>query len=216
MRSYALAGGYDLEHAGTAAGGLKRIQERRPDLALLDLGIADMPGLDCLKLIRHNDAGKDLPVIVAGAAHEDSAVVEAFNWGADDFVLVSCEPTELLARMRAVLRRRFQREENAGSPMTLGEVSLDPARHLCLVRGKEVKLKPRDFALLEILMRKAGRVLSRGYLLETIWGLTREVETRSVDVAVFRLRKSLGPRAAKWVETIERYGYRFRGSHPAI
>ena len=85
---------------------------------------------------------------------------------------------------------------------------MDPGRHRCYVGGKEVELRPREFELLEILMRKAGRVLSRPYLLESVWGMSSAANTRAVDVTVSRLRKALGGKAGKWVESVEKFGYR--------
>ena len=151
------------------------------------------------------ELGKDLPIIVLNDRKTDHSVAEAYRLGVDDYIAKPCHPAEFLARMRAVLRRRFEREQFMGAEMTIGSVMLDPAHHQCLVRGKPVDLRPREFELLEILMRKVGRVLSRSYLLESIWGMSHTADTRTVDVAVSRLRKALGLRAGSWVETVERY-----------
>lgn len=181
-----------------------------PDLVLLGLDLPDMSGLACLKALRQTEPGRELPVIMVAARRGEAETAEAFDWGADDFAALDCEPAERVARVRAVLRRRFEREESVGRAMSVGPVALDPARHECRVRGRLVALRPREFELLEILMRKAGRVLSRSYLLETVWGMSRRAETRAVDVGVSRLRAALGRRAGAWLETVERFGYRFR------
>lgn len=196
--------------AGTGAAALKTALEQRFDLALLDLELPDMPGLDWLRIARQTAECQQLPVIALSPRKTDELLAEAFDWGADDFVELPCDAAELAARMRAVLRRRFERQESAGGPLVIGCFELDPGRHECRVRGKSVPLRPREFELLDILMRKAGRVLSRQFLLETIWGMSRFADTRSVDVAVSRLRKALGRRAGNWIETVERFGYRFR------
>lgn len=208
--SGALNADYMVGRVTSAASALERINADGCDLVLLDCDSSAAEGMTWLKALRHTDAGKQLPVIAASARKTDDMVAQAFEWGADDFVLKSVEPVELLARVRSVLRRRFEREASFGSAMTIGSVTLDPARHKCLVRSTPVKLNPREFELLELLMRKAGRVLSRAYLLETLWGMSRFANTRTVDVSVSRLRKALGARAGRWVETVERYGYRFK------
>ena len=210
ISAVAAQGEYGLEFFRTGSMAMKVILEHRPDMAVLDLKIADIPGLSWLKMLRQMDAGKNLPVIVANDNKPDDSVAEAFAWGADDYVLKSCDPPELLSRIRAVLRRHFEREEMLGAPMAVAGITLDPSRHQCHVRGKAVELRPREFELLEILMRKAGRVLSRVYLLETIWGMSRDANTRAVDVGISRLRRALGSRAAASIETIERFGYRFK------
>lgn len=209
-------GEYAVEVIKTGTQALREALQRRPDLVVLDLQIPDMSGLEWLKIMRQTAAGKSLPVIVMSAQKKDEEMTEAFSWGADDFVQKPCAPLEFTARIRAVLRRRFEREEQSGYEMLLGPIGLDPARHRCHVRGKTVELRPREFELLEILMRKAGRVLSRNYLLETVWGMSRFSDTRTVDVAVSRLRKALGRRDNTWVETVERYGYRFRNPDELI
>lgn len=203
-------GGYVLDIVNTGTEGLRIIMESSPDLALIDVDLPDIGGLAWLQVLRQTGPGKELPVIVASDRKIDDEVADAFAWGADDFVLKDCDPAEFAARTRAVLRRRFERLERAGGMVSIGAITLDPARHRCLVRASRVSLRPREFELLETLMRKAGRVLSRAYLLESVWGMTRDVDTRAVDVTVSRLRRALGPRAGRWVETVERYGYRFR------
>ena len=132
-----------------------------------------------------------------------------FELGADDYLAKDVETAELTARLRAALRRRFERRDQLGSPMQIGPIRLDPGLHECRVRGQRRKLRPREFELLEILMRKSGRVLSRPYLLETVWGMSGNASTRAVDVGVSRLRRTLGRRAGNWIETVERFGYRF-------
>lgn len=210
MNACTTDGNFSLETKKTGAMGLQGIMERRPDVAMLDLNIPDIGGLSWLKMLRQTDAGKELPVIVVSDKKSDEALAEAFTLGADDFILKSCNALEVSARIRVVLRRRFERELQFGAALAVGPVMLDPSRHLCQINGKAVTLRPREYELLEILMRKVGRVLSRNYLLETIWGMSRDADTRTVDVAVSRLRKALGLRAGKWIETIERYGYRLR------
>ncbi len=210
MGACAADGTYVLYLVGTGTEGLKVIHERACDLVLVDLDLPDIQGLAWLRMLRQTDPGKDLPVIVASDRRDDAELAEAYTWGADDYILKTCDPAEFLARMRAVLRRRFERVLPEAPLLKVGPVTLDPVRHRCLVGERSVELRPREFELLRTLMQKAGRVLNRAYLLESVWGMSREVNTRAIDVAVSRLRRALGRRAGAWLETVERYGYRFR------
>ena len=203
----ALRSVHPLDVASGAPQALDLLESRQPDLVLLDL---DAEGLGWLALLRRTDAGRALPVIVASSRRSDDEAAAALQAGADDYVGKDCDPSELLARVRAVLRRHRERELRQLAAVKLGSITLDPSRHLCLVRGRSVQLRPREFELLEALMRKAGRMLTRSYLLENVWGMSGQADTRTIDVAVSRLRKALGVRAALWIETVERYGYRFR------
>lgn len=190
--------------------GWDTVDRREADLLLLDI---ELPGLDRLgwfKLLRRTEIGEMLPVILASLGRDEEEVAEAFAHDAGDFVLKDCAPAELAARIKAVLRRGTARPPALDGPIKLGVIALDQARHRCLVRNAPVELKPREFQLLEILMLRPGRVLSRAYLLETVWGMSAAADTRAVDVTVSRLRRALGRRAGLWIETVERYGYRFR------
>ena len=201
-----------MEIAESGAAGLSEVSERRPNLVLLDLGGLEIGASDWLKILRQMALGKDMPVIVFGESASDEQAVEAFQGGVDDYIVKPCDPAELAARIRAVLRRRYEREEQLGEAVSLGPITLDLLRHQCRAGRKAVELRQREFELLEILMRNSGRVLKRGYLLETVWGMDHSAQTRTVDVAVSRLRRALGKRAGRWIETIEGYGYRFRAS----
>lgn len=207
----AVAGQYTCGTVGNGADALKNILESAADLTVIDLDLAELGGLSWLQVLRQTDEGRTAPIIVASRRKDDDECAAAFELGADDYVLKSCDPVELLARLRSVLRRRLERGETfGGTELEVGPIRLDPARHRCWVRKALVELKPREFELLEIMMRKAGRVLSRTYLLETIWGMSRMANTRTVDVAVSRLRRALGKRASRSIETVERFGYRFK------
>ena len=200
-----------LHSVNTGSLGLKGLKDDRPDLVLLESTLPDIDGLSWLRIARDTREGRDLPVIFLSQGPSEQAMAQAFSLGADDFIdAKSCDPRELSARVRASLRRRYQREDALSDVLESGPVRLDPARHSCRVRGKAKTLRPREFELLEILMRKAGRVLGRAYLLESVWGMSRLADTRTVDVTVSRLRAALGSRAGRWVETVERFGYRFR------
>lgn len=201
---------FEVEGCDRAHQALERVFSRRPDLALLDLDLADMPGMTFLKALRATEQGRDLPVIVLSARKTDESVAEAFGLGADDYMVAPFDPRELVVRIRAVLRRKYERAEHWGSALSGGGIQIDPSQRRCIVDGKRVVLRPKEFELLEILMRKAGRILSRSYLLETVWDMSRSANTRAVDVMVSRLRRRLGRRAGRMIETVSKMGYCFR------
>ncbi|MDO8806672.1 MAG: response regulator transcription factor [Elusimicrobiota bacterium] len=203
-------GGYLMEAVRTGALGFKALLAARPDLVFLDIAIPDIDGLTWLTILREMLEGKGLPVIVAGEKLGPEELARSFELGAEDCIpFRHCDPRELSARVRAVLRRRAAHAEQPAAALSMGPVELDPGRHRCFVCGKEARLRPREFELLEILMRKAGRVLSRPYLLGSVWGMSSAANTRAVDVTVSRLRKALGEKAGNWVESVEKFGYRF-------
>lgn len=211
LDSCAVQAGCDVRSVRTGSQGMKELMSAPPDLVVVDMSLPDIDGLVWLHVLRQTKEGRDLPVIVTGARASEEGTAQAFELGADDFICrADCAPSEMLARLRAVLRRRYAREEALSDAISLGPVRLEPSRRRCRIRGKTKELRPREFEVLEILMRKAGRVLSRAYLLETVWGMNRLADTRTVDVTMSRLRKALGKRAGSWIETIERFGYRFR------
>lgn len=210
----AAPGGWALDTAQGGAQGFKVLLASRPDLVLVDINAGGMDGLAWLEILREMREGKDLPVMLVGAKLTPEQMARGFELGADDCVVLHrCDPREFSARVRAVLRRRSPRAELPSAPLALGPVELDPGTHRCFSGGREVKLRPREFELLETLMRKAGRVLSRPYLLESVWGMASTADTRAVDVTVSRLRKALGKEAGAWIVSVERFGYRF--SDPA-
>ncbi len=203
-------GGYLLEVVGTGAQGFKAIIAEKPAIVFLDIAIPDIDGLSWLGILREMREGKGLPVIITGEKLGADELARSFELGADDCIVFRhCDPRELCARIRAVLRRHTVHAELPAATLTAGPVELDPSAHRCFVNGKQVPLRPREFELLEILMRKAGRVLSRPYLLESVWGMASNANTRAVDVTTSRLRKALGEKAGKWVESVDKFGYRF-------
>jgi len=209
LRAVAEGCGFSTTSLRKGAEALEIIKRDGADLIVLAGEPPDMERVSWLRIFRQEDWGRNVAVVVLSDSSAETDLVSAFENGADDFILNSCDPAELGARLRAVLRRRHERAEVQGGPMSGGPIVLDPAHHECFVRGRLKNLRRREFELLEILMRKAGRVLSRSYLLESVWGMSRQADTRAVDVAISRLRQVLGPRAGRWVETLPGFGYRF-------
>lgn len=201
---------FDAEACAAAQTALERLRSRRPNILLLGSELSEMTGIAFLRILRETEYGKDLPVILFTARKTEESVAQAFALGVEDYMVKPIDQRELTVRIRAVLRRRFESAEHWGPPLSLGGVEIDPSQRRCVVNGKRIHLRPREFELLEILMRKAGRVLARSYLLETIWGMSSTAETRAVDGMVSRLRKRLGATAGKMVETVSKMGYSFK------
>ncbi len=189
---------------------LERAKALKPDLLLMSMNTPDIPPMTFLSVLRDTDYGRALPVVAIAAQKSEETTLRLFELGVEDCMSHPFDPRELMARCRTVLRRRFERSDHWGTPLSIGSVEIDPSQRRCLVGGKRMTLRPREFALLEVLMRKAGRVLTRSYLLESVWGMSSDADTRAVDVMVSRLRRSLGEGATGLIETISKLGYCFR------
>jgi phosphate regulon transcriptional regulator PhoB len=198
-------------HCRTAVGGaeaLRKARERVPDLVVLDLMLPELGGLEVCRRLRADAATATVPVIMLTAKAEEVDRVVGLELGADDYVAKPFSPKELVARVRAVLRRARPAAET--HPLTVGTVALDPERHRVTAGGRPVELTPKEFDLLHALLEAAGRVLSREHLLRRVWGYARadEIESRTVDVHVRRLRAKLGD-AGRRIATVKSVGYRF-------
>ncbi len=194
----------------TAATGDLALQEARaqlPDLIVLDLLLPEMDGLEVCRRLRADPATAGLPVIMLTAKADEVDRVVGLELGADDYVTKPFSPKELVARVRAVLRRT--RPAPPGQVLTAGRITLDPGRHRVEVAGAPVAVTPKEFDLLSSLLEAAGRALSREHLLNRVWGYARadEIESRTVDVHVRRLRAKLGDEGRR-ITTIKGVGYR--------
>ena len=189
--------------------GLARAQRSPFDLILLDLNLPGMDGMEVCRALRSNDGTRGVPLIMLTARVEESTRVAGLDAGADDYVSKPFSIKELLARVRAVLRRSGA---DADSKVLAGALEIDLGTRRVLVEGVEVQLTRKEFNLLTELVRSNGRVLSRERLLDTVWGYEHQVTTRTVDVHVRQLRKKLGEPTALGIETVVGVGYRFRGS----
>lgn len=200
----------ELRPSESGAQAFKAILASPPAVAFLDAALPDISAAAWLTILRSMKEGKNLPVVVIGGRLGPEETAGYFEQGADDCIpLKDCDPRELSARLRAVLRRRYGLPEKEQAPLTAGPVTLDLAAHRCYAGGREIPLRPREFELLEVLVKKAGRVLGRPYLLEFVWGMASSADTRAVDVTVSRLRRALGPKAGRWVGSVAKFGYRF-------
>lgn len=202
--------GYQVVTARDGLEGVEAARTTGPDLILLDLAL---PGLDGLEVCRRIRVFSTAPVIMLTARAAEGDKVTGLEVGADDYVTKPFSPRELIARVRAQLRRA-QTYAQAGQQdvLQVGEVALDvPARRVT-VRGREVALSPKEFELLRVFMASAGRVLGRDYLLDRVWGEDYAGDVRTLDVHIRWLREKIerDPAAPKHVQTVHGVGYRFQ------
>jgi two-component system phosphate regulon response regulator PhoB len=198
-------------HAGDGGTAIRLARADQPDVVVLDLMLPGLDGLEVCRQLRRDPATRELPIIMLTARGEEVDRVVGLELGADDYVVKPFSPRELVARIRAVLRRAESAERREAGHAT-GALHVDEARHAVTVNGQPVELTAKEFGLLAALMKADGRVLSREQLLGTVWGHANaaEIESRTVDVHVRRLRAKLGPEAQR-VVTVKAIGYRFDG-----
>jgi len=208
--------GFATERAATGREAMQAIAARPPELLVLDLMLPHMDGLEVCRLVRSQDVTAAIPIIMLTARAEESERIVGLELGADDYLAKPFSPNELVARVRALLRRaqRAGGSTAAGSrPMAYGPIALDSDRHVVSSGGKDVTLTAKEFLLLEYLMRHRGRVLSRDVLLTDVWGYRYTGGTRTVDVHVRRLREKL-PALAEGLVTVKQFGYKLVDPHP--
>jgi DNA-binding response OmpR family regulator len=198
-----------VEIVNTGAAALKSVMEEPPGLVLLDLNLPFIDGLEVCRLLRGRPSSAAIPIIMVTARTGESDRVSGLEMGADDYVIKPFSLRELVARVRAVLRRPPPVSGADRHPgYERGRLAIDFEAVSVRVSGSAVRLTKREFELLRFLVENRNRVLSRDRLLERVWGLDRQVETRSVDVHVGRLRGKLG-QAGRQIETVIGMGYRF-------
>ena len=200
--------GYQVWTAGSGADALRMALRDRPDLVLLDLMLPELDGIEVCRRLRRDPATATTPVIMLTAKGDEIDRVVGLEIGADDYVAKPFSPKELLARVRAVLRRAHPATPKQ-EPLSAGTIALDPGTYTVAVGGAPVTLTPKEFDLLRALLDAHGRVLSREFLLDRVWGYARagEIESRTVDVHVRRLRAKLGDEGRR-ILTIKNVGYR--------
>jgi two-component system phosphate regulon response regulator PhoB len=198
--------GMETMLALTAEEALAQARRRVPDLVLLDLMLPDMPGTEVCRSLKGSDRTRHVPVVMVTARAEEIDRVVGFELGADDYVTKPFSVRELVLRLQAILRRAAGSPRD-GPPEQVGAIRVDVEAHRAFVAGEEILLTPLEFKLLAALMARAGKVQSREQLLEDVWDLSPELETRTVDTHVKRLREKLGP-ARDLLETVRGLGYR--------
>jgi two-component system phosphate regulon response regulator PhoB len=211
MVGFAIAkAGFQLREAADARAAEVMIANRLPDLILLDWMLPGVSGIELARRLKREEATRGVPIIVLTARGEEEDKVRGFEVGADDYVTKPFSPRELVARIRAVLRRASPEGED--ERLEVGPLMLDTAGHRVLVRGEEVHLGPTEFRLLRFFMGRPDRVFSRSQLLDRVWGGNVYIEERTVDVHIRRLRKALEPFGCDgMLQTVRGSGYRFAG-----
>jgi len=203
--------GFEVEISEDGPGALEAFRERGADIILLDLMLPGMPGTEVCRQVRQSSA---VPIIMLTAKDSEVDIVVGLELGADDYVTKPYSSRELLARMRAVLRRAAQTEADLEERvLEAGRVSLDIDRHTVSVDGGEINMPLKEFELLEVLMRNAGRVLTRGQLIDRVWGSDYFGDTKTLDVHIKRIRSRIekNPGAPVMLVTVRGLGYRFEG-----
>jgi DNA-binding response OmpR family regulator len=203
--------GYEVLTADNGRAALELVERESPDLVILDVMMPQIDGLEACRRIRQT---MDVPIIMLSAKGETADKVTGLGMGADDYLAKPFEPAELLARVKAVLRRTeaFTAFDDSQSRVAVGEIRLDPVGNKVFLPGdKTVELTPIEFRLLHVLMRNAGRVLSHDYLLSSAWGYEYEGYSNQIAVYIRRLRTKLedDPSNPKYLITVRGMGYRF-------
>lgn len=199
--------GYEVDIARNGQEALTRFRAGQPDLIILDIMLPVLDGFEVCRLIRRESA---VPILMLTARREEGDRVSGLDLGADDYLVKPFSPRELLARVRAILRRTEPaRQRNI---LSAGDLVLDPGRHRVTVAGREVDLTQTEFALLKILLAHRGHVCRRDYLLERVWGYDYFGDSRTVDVHIRHLREKIEPvpDSPRYIETVRGLGYRFR------
>ena len=208
LRDYLEGFGFSLDVAEDASSGLEKAVANEYDVILLDMMLPDMDGLEVLRSVRK---WSSLPIVVVSARNHERDKVEALDYGADDYLVKPFSPRELVARVRALLRRVHADSEPQREVLEFGELTIDVSGHKVMVSGKEIDLTASEFKLLTTLSRYPGRVYSRMELVEKVLGYDFEGYERTIDSHVKNLRAKIGdnPRNPKWLHTVHGVGYRF-------
>ncbi|SEP57869.1 two-component system, OmpR family, phosphate regulon response regulator PhoB [Ectothiorhodospira magna] len=209
MVGFALSrAGFCMVEAGDANEAHTRLAERLPDLVVVDWMLPGTSGIDLARRLKREEYTAELPIIMLTARGEEDDKVGALEAGVDDYITKPFSPRELVARIKAVLRRSIPEEQSR--PITVDTLTLDPSSHRVTVDGAALEMGPTEFRLLHFFMTHPERVYSRSQLLDRVWGRNTYVEERTVDVHILRLRKVLAPSGCdRFVQTVRGAGYRF-------
>jgi two-component system phosphate regulon response regulator PhoB len=198
--------GFSVAEAGNGEEALLRIAEDRPDAILLDLMLPLVPGLEVCRQVRRLPATRSIPIIMLTARSEETDRIRGLDSGADDYVVKPFSPSELIARLRSVMRR--SQANPAGDVLCYADLAMDLAAHRVSRSGARIHLGPTEFRLLRHFLQNPGRVFTREQLLDRVWGRDSEIELRTVDVHIRRLRKALNAGGhADLLRTVRSVGY---------
>lgn len=201
--------GYQVACATSGEEALKLFKKQVPDIVILDLMLPGMDGLDVAKVLKNDSQLKDIPILMLTARGEEADIVTGLELGADDYMTKPFSPRVLIARIRAVLRRKVKISPETTSIIRIHNLIINPGRHEALVDGEAVQLTYTEFGIINYLARRPGWVFTRSQIVDAIRGEDYPVTDRSVDVQVAGLRKKLGP-AGQCIETVRGVGYRFK------
>lgn len=199
--------GYAIDEAGNARAANERIGAERPDLILLDLGLPDTAGHDLLRQWR--DEGLDLPVVILSSRTDEAGIVKALELGADDYVTKPFGMNELVARIRVALRHRLQ-QQGEKPVFHTGDLTVDLVKRIVKVGDREVKLSPKEYEILRLLVQHSGKVLTHQFLLDRVWGGSTDVQYLRVYVRQLRQKIERTPDQPQYITTETGVGYRLR------
>ena len=212
--------GFEVEAVGTGNAGLAKAREISPQVVVLDLMLPDLPGTEVCRQMRTDSALADVAILMLTARGDEYDRVLGFEVGADDYVVKPFSVRELVMRVRGMVRRfeerkaaRSSTKRQEGLQLTWRGLVVDPVQHRVFADGTEISLRPLEYKLLTMLLEHPGKVFTRSDLLEEVWGISSEVNTRTVDTHVRRLRERLAA-YGEAVETVHGFGYRLRDPGP--
>jgi two-component system, OmpR family, alkaline phosphatase synthesis response regulator PhoP len=201
--------GYRVTMVASGEEALKSARTAQPDILLLDLMLPGVDGLEVCRFLKQDPKTQHIPIIMLSAKGEEADIVTGLELGAADYITKPFSPKVLVARLRAVLRRRAAEIVSEGVPLTIHEITIHSGRHEVLVKGQPVDLTVTEFRLLHMLARRPGWVFTRTQIVDGVHGEDYPVSDRSVDVQVVGLRKKLGV-SGDYIETVRGVGYRFK------
>ena len=210
---YLSKAGFLTDRAASGREALEAIRLKSPDLLVLDLMLPHVDGLEICRQVRAYEKTANTPIIMLTARADESERIVGLELGADDYLAKPFSPNELVARVRALLRRS-NRHAPAAKTLAYRTIAVDTERHVVLLAGEAVTLTAKEFLLLEYLLKHRGRVLSRDLLLTDVWGYRYTGGTRTVDVHVRRLREKL-PLLAEAIVTVKQFGYKLLDHEPS-
>jgi len=199
--------GFRVTEAGSGESALQQLFNQLPDLVIVDWMLPGMSGVDLAKRIRKDEVTSSLPLMMLTARNDEADVLKSFDTGIDDYMSKPFSPKELIARIKALMRRSGVPEDEL---IEASGIQIDLSSHRLIIQGQNVNIGPTEYRLLELLMRHPDRVFERDQLLDRIWGRSTYIEIRTVDVHILRLRKVLKPFGLDGtIQTVRSVGYRF-------